>query len=374
VRVPRVEMFVCPMRTPRDTSAVEALFDVEGIDPATVVALIGKTEGTGLQDDWGRTLADLSLHDLLVRRSGMDPNVVRDRIVTILSGGCPGVISPHVTVVTREMVEVDEDRSGKALVVGRARSERIRAEDVGRVGQIRSVARATEAALADLPAVEVEDVHAVMVKAPTLTAQSIADAAARGQTVVTRDLSIGPSGAMCFSNDASALGVAVALGEVPEAQVSDDVVRRNWDLYSEVAATSSAGDRDYAEVLVLANVSHSASRLRIGHAVVRDPIDADGVKDALRSAGLRFNCCPSRDDRERVVQLFMKLIVPASDVVRGNYVTLPGDRDAFSVAKTIGGTLGAAVTGHTAIFVSGGEANSHQGPPNGSPVAAVIRG
>jgi cyanuric acid amidohydrolase len=295
--------------------------------------------------------------------------------VTILSGGCAGVISPHVTVVTRKMVEVDEEPPRKALVVGRGRSERILPEEIGRIGQIRAVAGATEAALAEAGGQAAPgDVHAVMVKGPTLTAQSIADAEGRGQTVVTHDLSIGPSGAMCFANDASALGVALALGEVKEEDLSDDVVRRNWGLYSAVAAASCAGDRHDADVLALANASPSLSQLTVGHGVVRDLVDADGVKDALRSAGLEFSCCPSQGDRERVVQLFMKLIVPGSDVIRGNRVTLPGDHDAFSLAKAIGGTLGASVTGRTTIFVSGGEANSHQGPPDGSPVAAVVRG
>src|SRR5438874_9553007 len=37
-------------------------------------------------------------------------------------------------------------------------------------------------------------------------------------------------------------GVGLALGEVKESALSDEVVRRNWDLYSEVAMTSSGGE------------------------------------------------------------------------------------------------------------------------------------
>jgi cyanuric acid amidohydrolase len=373
VKVPRVDMFVCPMSNPRDTSAVEALFDTSGVDPQSVVAMIGKTEGTGLHDDWGRTLADLSLHDALAARLGQDTGAVRERVTTILSGGCPGVISPHVTVVTSDELDVDEPCSRPGLVIGRARSERILPEEVGRMGQINKVATATTRALWEMPQLDSADVHAVMVKAPTLTQSGVEAAFDRGQTVVTRDLSIGPGGAMCYSNDASALGVALALGEVTEDALSDEAVRRNWELYSEVALTSAAGDRDHAEVLVLANASPSLSRLRIGHGVLRDPIDSDGIRTALRSAGLQFDCCPSQSDRERVVQLFMKLIIPGSDVVRGNRITLLDDHNAYSTAKAIGGTLGASVIGRTTLFVSGGESNSHQGPPDGSPVAAVVR-
>ena len=46
---------------------------------------------------------------------------------------------------------------------------------------------------------------------------------------------------MCYANDGAALGVALALGEVPEAALSDDVVRRDWHLYSAVATTSPIG-------------------------------------------------------------------------------------------------------------------------------------
>jgi cyanuric acid amidohydrolase len=369
--VPKVDMFVCPMNTPRDTSAVEARLD-DDIDPRSVVALIGKTEGTGLHDDWGRTLADLCLHEVLAQRLGIDTDAVREQVVTILSGGCPGVISPHVTVVTQQLTEVQEPRSEKALVVGRARSERITPEEVGRMGQIEKVAQATGEALAGLPGASSEDVHVVMVKAPTLTQVGIEEAQERGRTVVTHDLSIGPHGAMCFSNDASALGVALALGEVPADALSDGAVRRDWHLYSEVAATSCAGDRKDADVLVLANASPSQSELRIGHGVLRELVDAEGIKAALRSAGLEFGCCPSAHDRQQIVQLFIKAIVPGSDVVLGNRVTLLGDRERHNLAKAIGGSIAASVVGRTTLFVSGGESNSHQGPPNGSPVAAVV--
>jgi cyanuric acid amidohydrolase len=43
------------------------------------------------------------------------------------------------------------------------------------------------------------------------------------------------------------------------------------------------------------------------------------------------------------------------------------------LAKAVGGTLVASVTGDPRVMVSGGEQNSHQGPPDGSPVAAVVR-
>src|SRR5205814_5150314 len=116
------------------------------------------------------------------------------------------------------------------------------------------------------------------------------------------------------ANDAAALGVAMALGEVPESKLSDDVVRRDWDLYSEVAMTSSGGEKRHGEVVVFGNSSGSASGLRIGHAVTRDFIDAAGVRHALRVAGLRFkDGLPDEADLDRLAQGFAKAVFPGSD-------------------------------------------------------------
>lgn len=368
-------MRVCSMARPSDTSELEVLLDSGAVQAESVVALVGKTEGTGLHDDSGRELADLKLREALASRLGIHRDDVPSRVSIVLSGGCYGVISPHVTAITRAWVEVDERDVPKepGLVTGRSSSEPILAEDIGRMGQIRKVAEAVRAATDDAGIIDPADVHCVMVKGPSLSPASIREAEARGRSVVTHDLSVGVSGAMCYANDGAALGVALALGEVPEAALSDDAVRRDWHLYSAVATTSAGGEKHHAEVLVLGNRAPSLSTLRIGHGAIRDPVDAEGVKDALRSAGLAFDCCPSREDQARVVQVFAKLVVPGTDLVRGRRITLRDDPIAYATAKAVGGALVASVTGDPRVMVSGGEQNSHQGPPNGSPVAAVVR-
>ena len=375
MRVQRADMRVCSMARPSDTSELEALLDGGAVRADSVVALVGKTEGTGLHDDSGRELADLKLREALASRLGIHRDDVGSRVSIVLSGGCYGVISPHVTAITREWVEVDAGNAptAPALVIGRSHSEPILPDDIGRMGQIRKVAEAVRAATSDAGITNPADVHCVMVKGPSLSPAGIRDAEARGQSVVTHDLSVGVSGAMCYANDGAALGVALALGEVPEAALNDDVVRRDWHLYSAVATTSAGGEKHHAEVLVLGNAAPSLSDLRIGHAAIRDPIDAEGVKDALRSAGLTFACCPSPEDQARIVQVFAKLVVPGTDQVRGRRITLRDDTLAYATAKAVGGALVASVTGDPRVMVSGGEQNSHQGPPNGSPVAAVIR-
>lgn len=376
MKAQRVEMFVCPSATPADTSKLQALADSGKIKPDTLVALVGKTEGTGFHDDWGRVWADVALRDWTSKFLRIPLDEVAKHVIFVLSGGCPGVITPHIAAVTREWVDVpDQGWTGeKRLVVGRAGSDAIAPEEVGRMEMIRKVAEATHHAMADAGLTDPKDVHLVMVKVPGLTTASTKDAESRGKTVVSHDLTFGPEGAGVYANDAAALGVAMALGEVPESSLSDDVVRRNWDLYSEVAMTSSGGEKRHGEVVVFGNSSASRSSLVIGHAVTKDFIDADGVRNALRSAGLRFkDGLPDEADLGRLVHVFAKSVIPGSDQVRGQRITLLDDADAYQIGKALGGMLVASVTGRTTNYVSGGERNSHQGPPGGNIVAAVVR-
>jgi cyanuric acid amidohydrolase len=374
MKAQQVELFVCPMATPADTTGLQKLVDAGKIRADSLVALVGKTEGTGAHDDWGRVWADVVLREWTGKLLGIPAGDVASHVIFVLSGGCPGVITPHIVAVTREWVEVPDKAAGeKRLVVGRAGSEPMPPEEVGRMGQIRKVAEATRLAMADAGLTNPIDVHLVMVKVPGLTTASIKDAETRGKSVVSHDLTFGPEGAGVYANDAAALGVAMALGEVPEARLSDEVVRRDWDLYSEVAMTSSGGEKRHGEVVVFGNSNTSQSRLRIGHAVTRDFIDAEGVRNALRSAGLRFDGLPAEADLSRLVHVFAKSVIPGSDQIRGQRITLLDDADAYQIGKALGGMLVASVTGRTTNYVSGGERNSHQGPPGGNIVAAVVR-
>jgi len=376
MRAQRVDMFVCPMGTPSDTSGLQQLAESGRIKPDTLVALVGKTEGTGFHDDWGRVWADVALREWTAKFLGIPVGDVAKNVIFVLSGGCPGVITPHIAAVTREWVDVPESHvsEDKRLVVGRAGSDAIAPEEVGRMGMMHKVASAVRDAMGDAGLTDPRDVHLVMVKVPGLTVASIRDAEMRGNTVVSHDLTFGPEGAGSYANDAAALGVALALGEVQESALSDDVVRRNWDLYSEVAMTSSGGEKRHGEVVVFGNSATSQSPLRIGHSVTKDFIDAEGVRSALRVAGLKFrDGLPDESELGRLVHVFAKSVIPGTDQVRGNRITLLDDADAYQIGKALGGMLVASVTGRTTNYVSGGERNSHQGPPGGNIVAAVVR-
>src|SRR6202171_3257712 len=272
MKAQRVEMYVSPMATPSDISGLQRLADEGKIRPDTLVAIAGKTEGTGQHDDWGRGWGDVVLREWTAKFLGIPVSDVAKQVIFVLSGGCPGVITPHIAVVTREWVEVPDGAGSaeKRLVVGRAGSDSMPPEEVGRMGQIEKVAEATRRAMADAGLTDPRDVHLVMVKVPGLTTVSIKDAESRGKSVVSHDLTFGPEGAGVYANDAAALGVAMALGEVPASALSDAVVRRNWDLYSNVAMTSFGGEKRHGEVVLFGNAAGSRSSLRIGSGVGTD--------------------------------------------------------------------------------------------------------
>ena len=361
------------MSAPDDMSGVAALIAAGRLRPDEVVALIAKTEGNGLVDDYSRPLAELSFKLLFASALGVDADAVPERIALVMSGGCYGLMSPHVTVFARARLSggPNEPATGEGrLAVGVANSGPIEPSDIGRMGQIRAVARAVRAAMQDSGISRPDDVHFVQVKGPCLTTERIELARQQGLSVVTEST----IDSMMFSNDASALGVALATDEVEESRLADDVVRRDFSLYSSVSSTSAGIEKDSADVVVLGNSLSSLSPFRIGHDVMHDLIDVDGVRRALRSAGMECDGELTPDQQRRVVNVFAKAVIPSSGVCRGRRFTMLNDADIGNTpGPAIVNALIATVVGDTMVYVSGGEVDSHSGPPGGNPVSVIVR-
>jgi len=368
-----VQVFKVPMSAPDDVSGVAELIATGRLRPDDVVALIAKTEGNGLVDDYSRPLAELSFKLLFAPELGVDVDAVAERIALVMSGGCYGLMSPHVTVFARATVPgadtADLPSEGR-LAVGVGNSGPIEPSDIGRLGQIRAVARAVRTAMHDGGIARPGDVHFVQVKGPCLTAERIELARRQGRSVVTEST----IDSMMFSNDASALGVALATGEVEESQLADDVVRRDFSLYSSVSSTSAGIEKDSADVVVLGNSAESCSPFRIGHDVMHDLIDVDGVRRALRRAGMEFDRELTPDQQQRVVNVFAKAVIPSSGECRGRRFTMLNDSDIGNTpGPAIVNALIASVVGDTMVYVSGGEVDSHSGPSGGNPVSVIVR-
>ena len=104
-KVQNVQVHKIAMSSPSDVSGVEALMDSGDIKAENIVAIIAKTEGNGLVNDFSRGLSELTLKVLLSERMGKSRDEVADQISMIMSGGCPGLMSPHFCVFTSEWLE-----------------------------------------------------------------------------------------------------------------------------------------------------------------------------------------------------------------------------------------------------------------------------
>jgi cyanuric acid amidohydrolase len=89
------------MAAPNDVSELARLIDTGEVDPAAIVALIGKTEGNGGANDFTRGYATLSYQLLLARHLRTTPDEIGKRVAFVWSGGTEGVLSPHATVFTQ---------------------------------------------------------------------------------------------------------------------------------------------------------------------------------------------------------------------------------------------------------------------------------
>jgi cyanuric acid amidohydrolase len=363
VRAMKVGVHKIAMASPDDVSALEKLIDAGEVRPQDIVAVIGKTEGNGGANDFTRGYATLAFRLMLAKKLGIGFEEIARRIAFVWSGGTEGVLSPHATIFTRT-AETSES-SELRLVLGIAETRVLLPEEVGTMVHVRLVADAVSEALRQAGIVDASDVHYVQVKGPLLTGAAIADADQRGTTVVTRD----PNGSKVFARGAMGLGVASALGEVAETRLASAVIGKTLELFSSVASTSAGGELKACEVLLFGNAPGSASDYRIGHAVLKDVIDAAGVHKALDNAG-----CDSRSDAaSQIAAVFAKAEASPSGRVRGWRNTMLSDAD-INVERHARAALGAviaSVTGDPAIFVSGG--TEHQCAPGEAPIAAIVR-
>lgn len=351
----------------QDASGMANLIEQGVFTADEVVGIIGKTEGNGGVNDYTRILADQAFRRVLSQQGTRSMEEIEE-IPMAWSGGCDGVITPHATVFA-EVATPDDAGDEKTLSVGIAMSEELLPEDIGRPAMVEMVARGVRKAMDKAGITDVADVHYVQTKTPLLVQETIQDAHARGETVYTEDTLF----SMDISNGTTGLGIAYALGEIDEVPEPDQI-GHDHDLYSAVASCSSGVELDQAQVVVVGNAAGAGSRFRVGHAVMRDAIDQDGIWDAIRSAGLDLPERPHHTDLDdRLVNVFMKCEADPRGTLRGRR-QLPLDDSDVHHHRQIKGAVGgvaAATIGDSAVFVSVGAL--HQGPQGGGPVAAIVR-
>ena len=355
---------------PEDVSGLKALFQQGALAPEDVVALIGKTEGNGCVNDFTRGYSTFALKVMLAETMGISRDEVAKRIAFIMSGGTEGVISPHVTVFARKNSRGSGASKGeKRLSIGVSHSRAFRPEELGRVAQVEGVAEAVNAAVKDAGIASPEDVHFVQIKCPLLTSERIEEAARRGKHVATHDT----YESMGYSRGASALGVAVALGEVKASDITDAKICSDWSLYSGVASTSAGIELMNCEIIVMGNVAGANSDCVVGHGLMRDAIDGEGVRDALRAVGVNVDGVVSSSEAIRIVNVFAKAEADPSGYVRKARHTMLNDSDVnhSRMARAVVGGVVASIIGTPTVYISGGA--EHQGQSGGGPVAVIAR-
>jgi barbiturase len=358
-----IEVAKVELKTVQDASGVEDLIKAGKFTADQVIAVIGKTEGNGGVNDFTRILADQAFRRVLMKHGKRSEADIHN-VPMVWSGGCDGVITPHATVFARN------DKTGPAsksrLVIGTALSVELLPEDIGRPAMVAKVADAVKAAMKDAGITDPKDVHYVQTKTPLLIIDSVRDAESRG-----KDLACEVHDSMGVSNGTTALGIAVALGEV--AMPTAEQICKDLDLYSSVASCSSGVELTQAQIVLLGNKPGAGGRYRIGHSVMRDALDIDGIYDSIRDAGIELPERPRAEDlKGRVVNCFMKCEADRRGTLRGRRQIMLDDSDVHHHRHSKGavGGVAAAAIGDPAVFVSVDA--MHQGPHGGGPVIAIV--
>jgi cyanuric acid amidohydrolase len=356
------------MGAPDDVSEAARLLRQKAFRADEVVAILGKTEGNGGVNDYTRALATLSFQQLPAQQGGRTVKELARRVPIIWSGGTEGVMSPHATIFTRSSRARRPGR-GKRFAVGTAYTRDLRPDEFGTLEHVRVAAEGVRRAIGDAGITELRDIHFVQIKTGALTTARVKEAVRRGKEVVTTDT----YKSMAYARAVAALGVGLATGELRRARVTERVIGKDMDLYSEVASTSSGIELMNCEVIVLGNSAQSSSELVMAHAVMRDALDAAAVRRALRAGGLQVDCELARADRVRLVNVFAKCEPGLGGATRGRRHVMFEDSDIGYTRhiRAVVNAVIASVTGDPMAYVSAGA--EHQGPPGGGVVAVLAR-
>ncbi len=356
------------MRHPGDVSAILRLIDEGQVAAHEIVAILGKTAGNGCVNDFSRGYSTMAVSIALAERLGIAPDAVPRRIAIVMSGGAEGGLSPHFLVFAAREREA-APAGGKSLAIGTATTPTLLPEQLGCMPQAAATSAAVREAMARAAIADAEDVHWVQVKCPLLTSERIAEAASRGAITATADT----YASMGLSRAASALGIALALGEVAPVAVDDRVIGRDFRLWSSRASASAGIELMHNEIVVIGNSAAWSGDSVIAHGVMRDAIDVPSVIGVLRRLDFTIAGQLEEAAASRILAVLAKAEASRDGTIRGAPHTMSDDSDihASRHARALVGGVLAGIVGRTDLFVSGGA--EHQGPDGGGPVAVIAR-
>lgn len=361
----RVDATLIATAHPADTFLLEQFLDDGRIRAEDVVCIIGKTEGNGGRNDFTRDLAMRAFEEVFSQRLGIPRDKVGDRVIFSLSGGTEGVVSPHIVVFTKRDDDAPPIPNRKRLALASGFTREFGPEEIGRMAQLEETARVIRELVETLGA-DPKDVHLVQMKgaipSATFDQAQAADAAGRP---LRND--------MVHSRAASALGAAMALGEIDAADLSDDAVTRDWTLYSGVASCSAKPGLPRTELLLFANVAGATGDLVIDHTTLDDMLDVRSIHALLARLGLPVDVQLTDEQRARLVGVFAKSEADPRGTIRGRRHTMLTDDDISDTrySRCVLSSVLASVLGETAVYVS--TRAEHHGPLGGGTLAIIAR-
>lgn len=363
-----VKAFKIGMSAPDDVSEARRLIKEGCFNAKHVVAILGKTEGNGGVNDYTRALATRCFELLIAENSGFAVHNIAKRIPIIWSGGTEGLMSPHATIFVKEPGG-NNLVGDKNFTVGTAYTRDLSPEEFGTLTHVRVAAEGVKEAIRKAEIEAPADIHFVQIKTGALTTERIKAAYLKGKTVVTADT----YKSMSFARSVAALGIGIATGEIEEAKVTENIIGRDFSLYTNVGSTSSGIELMNCEIIVLGNSTRSSSDLIIDHAVMKDAIHAEAVREALRKVGFNLETELSDTDKQRLVNIFVKCEPDHSGLTRGRRHVMFEDSDINYTRhiRAVVNAVVASVTGDSMCYVSAGA--EHQGPPGGGVVAVLAR-
>lgn len=360
-----VQVYRLPMSGPDDVSGLANLINQGTVNPHEICAIIAQTEGDG----YARGYSALSFELMLAEKTGKSRADVAKQVPMLMIGLTGGLMSPHYTVFTRKWVDA-QPTGEKRLALGIKTTRVLLPEEYGTRTHVLLVAEAVKEAMVEAGIADVNDVKCVEVKCPNLTAARIQDAQSRGAKVVSTNF----ADAGAKSKGASALGVALALGEIKDEDVTDAAICSNWNLYSKVASTSAGNEQVACKVILMGNSTTAVSAFKAGSGVMKDTLDLSGAFAAFRDAGLVFDGEIQQDQRDKIATVFINAGADAMGSIRGRRTTMKSDYLAGYqgiFAKAVINAIVGSLIGDTMILASAGY--EHQGPLGANLVAVIAK-
>jgi cyanuric acid amidohydrolase len=362
----RADVHRFSLKDPSDVSGLHEAIEKRIVDPEKIVAVIGKTHGNGLVNDYTRGYLTLCLSQLIGARTGTPAESVRQHVPFVFSGGVEGLLSPHYVVFT---VDSNSSTNGeeKSLAIGVAFTPEFLPSDIGRQRQIDLTAEAVRRAMSSAGIKNSDDVHFVQVKGPAFTLDDIVVAETAGLVCRTNN----PGKLMGFGRGASALGIGKALGEIAANAAVEHAVLRDFGVYSSVASASAGVEVRTNEVIVLGLSRTWSGPLTIAHRRMQDALDLANVTALARDLGFSPEPQIVAEQANRIRAVFVKCEAQRDGTIRGRRHTMlnDGDIDQQRHIRAAVGAIVASVYNDTALFVSGGA--EHQGPNGGGMLAMI---